>query len=288
MSAALHSQGRVLVRERRYIGAKPARDDRSHPHAQTTSRRLNMSEGSLNPSHHFVCGLRRPNLQALHGREDPLLTVLRAVKPPKDIAHVHDADHLAAFTQHVRNIVARPVEIRAIDGQRYVHILGQAVFERGGDGQYRLFVWWQPSGNEPWALYAIEIDRTPVIDFPRTPLWKQNLRDMLLEEAARRISDSTLAIRWADWAWSWVHFKVIAMLDIRRLRAQVRGALDLNLRALSLLRFRRRSNLDLQWTMNDYNDAVREVDEQFVTTMLCGEMQFVLPQPETLYLGPPR
>ena len=28
MSAALHSQGRVLVRERRYFGAKPARDDR--------------------------------------------------------------------------------------------------------------------------------------------------------------------------------------------------------------------------------------------------------------------
>ena len=247
-----------------------------------------MSEGSLNLSHHFICSLRRPNLQALHGREDSLLTALRAVKPPKDIARVHDADHLASFTQHVRNIVARPVEIREIEGQRYVHILGQAVFERGGNGQYRLFVWWRPAGNEPWALYAIEMDRTPVIDFPRTPLWKQNLREMLIEEASRRISDPTLARRWADWAWSWVHFKVIAMLDIRRLRAQVRGALDLNLRALSLLRFRRRSNLDLQWTMNDYNDAVREVDEQFVTTVLSGEMQFVLPRPETLYLNPPR
>ena len=236
-----------------------------------------MPEGSTNLSHHFVCSLRRPNLYALHGREDSLLTALRAVKPPKDIAYVHDADHLASFTQHVRNIVAHPVEIRDIDGQRYVHILGQAVFERGGDGRYRLFVWWRPARNDPWALYAIEMDRTPVVDFPRTALWKQNLREALVEEAIRRISDPTLARRWADWAWSWVHFKVIALLDIRRLRAQIRGALDLNLLALSMLRFRRRTNLDLQWTMNDYNDAIQELDERFVAQLLRGELNLTLP-----------
>jgi len=236
-----------------------------------------MPEGSTNLSHHFVCSLRRSNLQALNGREDSLLTALRAVKPPKDIAHVHDADHLASFTQHARDIVARPFEIREIEGQRYVHILGQAVFERGGDGQYRLFVWWRPTSTDPWALYAIEMDRTPVVDFPRTALWKQNLREALVEEANRRISDPMLARRWADWAWSWVHFKVIALLDIRRLRAQIRGALDLNLRALSMLRFRRRTNLDLQWTMNDYNDAIQELDEQFVGQILRGEMKLRLP-----------
>ena len=236
-----------------------------------------MSKASPNLSHHFICALRRPNLQALYRREDSLLTALRAVKPPKDLAHVHDADHLVSFTQHARDIVARPVEIRQIEGQRYVHILGQAVFERGGDGQYRLFVWWRPTGNESWALYAIEMDRTPVIDFPRTPLWKENLRGMLLEEAARRISDPTLARRWADWAWSWVHFKVIALLDIRRLRAQIRGALDLNLLALSMLRFRRRTNLDLQWTMNDYNNAIQELDQRFVAQLLQGELNLSLP-----------
>jgi len=236
-----------------------------------------MLEGSTNLTHHFVCSLRRPNLQALYGREDSLLTALRAVKPLKDLAHIHDADHLVSFTQHVRNIVARPVEIREIDGQRYVHILGQAVFERGGDGQYRLFVWWRPTRNDPWALYAIEMDRTPVVDFPRTALWKQNLREVLVEEAIRRISDRTLARRWADWAWSWVHFKVIALLDIRRLRAQIRGALDLNLLALSMLRFRRRTNLDLQWTMNDYNDAIQELDERFVAQLMRGELNLTLP-----------
>jgi len=236
-----------------------------------------MPEGSTNLSHRFVCSLRRSNLQALHGREDSLLTALRAVKPPKDIAHVHDADHLASFTQHVRNIVAHPVEIREIEGQRYVHILGQAVFERGGDGRYRLFVWWRPALNDSWALYAIEMDRTPVVDFPRTALWKQNLREALVEEAIRRISDPTLARRWADWAWSWVHFKVIALLDIRRLRAQIRGALDLNLLALSMLRFRRRTNLDLQWTMNDYNDAIQELDERFVAQLMRGELNLTLP-----------
>ena len=247
-----------------------------------------MPEGSTNLTHHFACSFQRPNLRALQRREDALLTALRNVTPPKELAHVHDTDHFVSFTQHTRDIVARPVEIREIDGRRYVHILGQAVFERGEDGRYQLFVWWRPAGTEPWALYAIEMDRTPVLDFPRSALWKQNLRDLLIEEAVRRISDPTLARCWTDWAWSWVHFKVITMLDIRRLRAKVRGALDLNLRALSLLRFRRRKNLDLQWTMNDYNDAVRELDELFVKTIRSGEMKFDLPRPETLYLNLPR
>ena len=236
-----------------------------------------MPEGSMNLTHHFVCSFQRPNLRALPRREDALLSALRHVALPKELAHVHDADHFVSFTQHARDIVDLPVEIREIDGQRCVHILGQAVFARGGDGRYRLFVWWRPASHEPWALYAIEMDRTPVVDFPRTALWKQNLREALVEEAIRRISDPTLARRWADWAWSWVHFKVIALLDIRRLRAQIRGALDLNLLALSMLRFRRRTNLDLQWTMNDYNEAIQELDERFVAQLLRGELNLSLP-----------
>ena len=236
-----------------------------------------MPEGSTNLTHHFVCSFQRPNLRALPRREDALLSALRHVALPKELAHVHDADHFVSFTQHARDIVDLPVEIREIDGQRCVHILGQAVFARGGDGRYRLFVWWRPASYEPWALYAIEMDRTPVVDFPRTALWKQNLREALVEEAIRRISDPTLARRWADWAWSWVHFKVIALLDIRRLRAQIRGALDLNLLALSMLRFRRRTNLDLQWTMNDYNEAIQELDERFVAQLLRGELNLSLP-----------
>ena len=236
-----------------------------------------MPEGSSNLTHHFVCGYQRPNLRALPRREDALLTALRTVAAPKDLVHVHDADHFVSFTQHARDIVDCPVEIREVDGHRCVHVLGQALLERSGDGQYRLFVWWRPARNDPWALYAIEMDRTPVIDFPRTPLWKQNLREVLIEEAIRRISDPTLARRWADWAWSWVHFKVMAMLDIRRLRAQIRGALDLDLMALSLLRFRRSLNLDLQWTMNDYNDAIQELDEWFVEKLLHGELNLSLP-----------
>ena len=235
-----------------------------------------MPEGSSNLTHHFVCSYQRPNIRALPRREDALLTALRTVVVPKDLAHVHDADHFVSFTQHARDIVDCPVEIREVDGHRCVHVLGQALFERSGDGQYRLFVWWRPARNDPWALYAIEMDRTPVIDFPRTPLWKQNLREVLIEEAIRRISDPTLARRWADWAWSWVHFKVMAMLDIRRLRAQIRGALDLNLMALSLLRFRRSLNLDLQWTMNDYNDAIQEIDERFVEQLRRGKWRLPL------------
>jgi hypothetical protein len=69
----------------------------------------------------------------------------------------------------------------------------------------------------------------------------------------------------------------MAMLDIRRLRAQIRGALDFDLMALSLLRFRRSSNLDLQWTMNDYNEVIREFDEWFVEKLLHGKLNLSLP-----------
>ena len=47
--------------------------------------------------------------------------------------------------------------------------------------------------------------------------------------------------------------------------------------ALSLLRFRRSLNLDLQWTMNDYNDAIQELDEWFVEKLLHGELNLSLP-----------
>ena len=99
-----------------------------------------MLEGSPNLTPHFTCGFQRPNLRALPAHEDSLLTALRTVAPPKDLAHVHDADHLVSFTQHVRDIIARKVEIREVDGRRCVHVLGQAIFARASDGTYDLFV----------------------------------------------------------------------------------------------------------------------------------------------------
>ena len=73
-----------------------------------------MPEGSSNLTHHFVCGYQRPNLRALPRREDALLTALRTVAVPKDLAHVHDADHFVSFIQHARDIVDCPVEIREV------------------------------------------------------------------------------------------------------------------------------------------------------------------------------
>ncbi len=216
-----------------------------------------MPEGSPNLTPHFACSFQRPNLCVLPAHEDALLTALRAVTPPKDLAHVHDADHLVSFTQHVRDIVARPVEIREVDGQRCVHVLGQAVFACAADGTYDLFVWWRASESDPWALRRTSMDRTPFLDFPRTNLWRENLAAALLDEARVRIADRQIAFRWAAWAWSWVEFKAIALIDIRRLRSKIRGALALDHRVLRFLNRRRRLQPGVPWSMSDYNRELR-------------------------------
>ena len=77
-----------------------------------------MPEGSSNLTHHFVCSYQRPNIRALPRREDALLTALRTVAAPKDLVHVHDADHFVSFTQHARDIVDCPVEIRRFTRRR--------------------------------------------------------------------------------------------------------------------------------------------------------------------------
>jgi hypothetical protein len=233
-----------------------------------------MLEGSPNLTPHFTCSFQRPSRRALPAHEDSLLTALRTVAPPKDLAHVHDADHLVSFTQHVRDIIARQVEIRAVEGRRCVHVLGQAVFARTADGTYDLFVWWRASENDAWTLHSTSIDRTPFLDFPRTNLWKKNLATALLNEARLRIADRETAFRWATWAWSWIEFKTIALLDVRRLRAKIRGALDLDRRVLYLLKRRRRLQPGIQWSMSDYN---RELVSFEASSLVEREAPALLP-----------
>jgi|GEM_PF-1380582 len=233
-----------------------------------------MPEGSPNLTPHFACSFQRPNLRALPSHEDSLLTALRAVAPSKDLSHVHDVDHLVSFTQHVRDLVARPVEIREVEGQRCVHVLGQAVFVRADEGTYDLLVWWRASESDPWALHRAPMDRTPFLDFPRTNLWKENLAAALLDEARCRIADSEIAFRWAAWAWSWVEFKAIALIDVRRLRSKIRGALDLDRRVLRALNRRRRLQPGIQWSMSDYNRELVGID---ASTLVEREAPSLLP-----------
>lgn len=130
-----------------------------------------MATGSLNLTPLFTCSFHRSQSRALPPQLDNMLASLREVIPPSDLAAVHSSDHLISFAAHVQQILARPVEVKEVDGHRLVHILGQAVLARTPAGTLDLYVWWRPSAQKSWALYPLDPDYTPFLDFPRTTLW---------------------------------------------------------------------------------------------------------------------
>jgi hypothetical protein len=212
-----------------------------------------MATGSLNLTPLFTCSFYRPNLRALPPTLDNAPRSLREVTPPLELVAVHSADHLVSFAHHVQQILARPVEVKELDGRRLVRILGQAVLAGTPSGTLDVYVWWRASNDKPWRLHSVSSDRTPFLDFPRTTLWIENLQDAFTQEARRRVGVNEWADRWARWAWSWIAFKVISRVDVRRLRAKVRGALDLDPSVLNLLRRRRRFFSRAEWCIVDYN-----------------------------------
>lgn len=212
-----------------------------------------MATGSLNLTPVFTCSFHRPHPRALPPSLDNALSSLREVLPPTDLIAVHSTDHLISFAHHVQQILVHPIEVKEFDGYRLVHILGQAVLARTPSDTLDLYVWWRASEDKPWLLHPIVPDRTPFLDFPRTDLWTDNLKKTLEREARARIGLTPRAERWASWAWSWIALKVISRVDVRRLRAQIRGALDLDPVVLSLLRRRRHFASGALWFVNDYN-----------------------------------
>ena len=208
-----------------------------------------MDPDQFEPTPHLSCGLSRPDTLAVPAVSDNALASLLAVEPPDELRAAHCAWHFLSFAAHVQRLVADPVEVRVIDGRRHVHILGQCVLSTDETGQLRLRVWWRADEDEPFELHAPEPVNTPFLDFPRTDLWLDNLRDMLRREAAER--GATKA--WADWAWSWVHLKVTSRVDVRRLRARIRGALQLDREVLRLLWLRAELHPRAVWSIPDYN-----------------------------------
>lgn len=208
-----------------------------------------MDPDPITPTPHLSCGLSRPDTLAVPAVSDNALASLLAVEPPDELRAAHCAWHFLSFAAHVQRLVADPVEVRVIDGRRHVHILGQCVLSTDETGQLRLRIWWRADEDEPFELHAVEPVNTPFLDFPRTDLWLENLRDMLRREAAER--GATKA--WADWAWSWVHLKVTSRVDVRRLRARIRGALQLDREVLRLLRLRAELHPRAVWSIPDYN-----------------------------------
>jgi hypothetical protein len=161
-----------------------------------------MATGSLNLTPVFICSFHRPHLLALPPYLDNALSSLREVIPPLDLVAVHSTNHLISFAYHVQQILERPVEVKELDGHRLAHILGQAVLARTPEGTLDLYVWCRSPRDDRWLLQPVEPNRTPFLDFPRTTLWTNNLRDALQREATTRIGHDAWAERWAKWAWS--------------------------------------------------------------------------------------
>lgn len=99
-----------------------------------------MATGSLNLTPLFTCNVYRPNLRALPPTLNNALRSLREVIPPIELVAVHSADHLVSFAHHVQQSLARPVEVKEIEGHRLVHILGQAVLAGTPSGTLDVYV----------------------------------------------------------------------------------------------------------------------------------------------------
>lgn len=233
-----------------------------------------MAKGSLNLSRLFPCSYFRLLKLARPPEPDNALLSLREVMPPADLAPVHSTDHLVSFADHVQQILTHPILVKELDGHRLVHILGQAVLARTPAGTLDLYVWWRSSDAKPWELHPIDPDRTPFLDFPRTTLWTENLKNFLRCEAQARIGEESWAERWTKWAWSWIDFKVVSRVNVRRLRSQIRGALDLDPVVLGLLRRRRQFFHRAVWNVDDYNTERRDRDR---TLLLEKEAPALLP-----------
>lgn len=229
-----------------------------------------MDSDPIDLTPHFGCGISRPDPLALPAASDAALESLLAVEPPETLREAHCPWHFVSFAAHVQGLVADPVEVRTLDGRRYVHILGQCVLSADEAGRLGLWVWCRRDGDAPFELQAAEPARTPFLDFPRTELWLDNLRAALRREAL----DRGASLAWADWAWSWIHLKVTSRVDVRRLRSQIRGALQLDRETLRLLRLRASLHPRPVWSVPDYNAERRWRD---TTLLLEREAPALLP-----------
>jgi hypothetical protein len=237
-----------------------------------------MDKDSMNLTPLFHCALSRTSFYTSPKPLDNALASLKQIAIPTNIRAIHRSEHLISFASHVQQLIDQPIEVKTFSNHRLVHILGQAVIAQTPKGTLDLYLWHRPSGNSNWRLEKTPPIGTPFLDFPRTTLWLDNLQDALLDEARFRLISDGWANNWAKWAWSWIQFKTVSRLDLRRLRAKIRGALNLDPLTLNLLRNRSRYVIHGKWSIADYN--VEYLDRE-KTNLLKIEAPAILP----LYWG---
>lgn len=237
---------------------------------------------------HFTCALDRADILETPPVGDTALASLLDAEVPEEFRTVHCPWHFLSFAAHVKRLVTDPVEVKTIDGLRCVQVLGQAVFCALPDGKFSFHVWQRKADDAPVTLDDILPVGTPFLDFPRSDLWTERLLAALRREARLRIvagglGEARVAEAWADWAWAWISLKVVTRVDLRRLRARIRGALQLDRRVLAMLRPTRLPSLEFwrqllsmagtRWNIPDAGYAAQLAKRQVVLRHLVRVLE---------------
>jgi len=186
------------------------------------------------------CGISREVIDRQPEHLSPVEVGLLAITPSPDVAGSHDHRHLVSFARHLAELIASPIRKVEASGHTFYAVLGVVVFHRRADGTFETAMWQRPTDDDgDWLVDFLPWD-TPILDFPRTTLWQNNIRQGLICEARTRIGDTEAADRWAAWVWGLLEERLIQNIDLRRLRSRIRHGLELDGTTLSMMRRRRR------------------------------------------------
>jgi hypothetical protein len=218
------------------------------------------------------CGIHRDSFDRLPVELSHVEWELLDTQPPPELAAGHCAGHLVSFARHVADIVDDPIRRVEVNGQVFHSILGVVVYHRAADQTFSTALWQRPrTEGESW-LTAFLPRETPILDFPRTDLWRTTLHQTLVREAQQRMGNREAGKHWADWAWALICERVIVLTDHRRLRARIRGGLAPDQTTISLMRwFRRFDGGRYRHTVSTYNRYRRERDA-FLQLRQCSPL----------------
>ena len=203
----------------------------------------------------FAPSLHRPNPYLIAGEIDSRIESSMQIEPFDAVKEVHDPYHFASFHSHVDQIVSMPIK-QAIHGDRkFVELLGMVVVELMHNGSYDTYLWARKGVNE-WQAIGYKPLLTTMLEFPRTDLWSENLRELLLQESMQRIGDKELAQMWAGWAWFMIEMNTLSSFDRRRMQSRVRKALNPNWIAVAEVVQRNKASGKHYVSFNDYNSHI--------------------------------
>jgi len=199
------------------------------------------------------CGLDRLNICHVENPTGDIAEIARRLTIPEQYLEGHDPEHLASMAEHIAMIVQRPLEIVLAESIRLVNVLGMVVFECRPDRTFSVFVWQPDEQHQNWVLRESDGRGIPLIDFPRTTLWADNLATLFRHEAMCRLGDEEKAKAWADFVWARVIAPIIESAPIDQLRLAVREALQPRLSTIRKLQQRQAKGLLERIDVIDYN-----------------------------------